>query len=96
MRRSNSEQLQSILNQFLRDEGLETPLNQYRIIEEWKNTIGKSFEKQTDNIFIKNQKLYVKIRSSVIRQELSMCSRRLAQQLNEGVKAQVITDVVFI
>ncbi len=96
MRRSNAEQLGAILNQFIREEGLETPLNQYRIIEAWKNTIGKSFAKYTDNVFIKNQTLYIKLRSSVIKQELSMCAPQLARQLNNEVNAQVISHVVFL
>ena len=57
MRKSKPEKLQDIVNQFIREEGLETPLNQYRIIDTWKNTVGKSFEKYTESIFIKNQKL---------------------------------------
>ena len=96
MRKSKPEKLQDIVNQFIREEGLETPLNQYRIIDTWKNTVGKSFEKYTERIFIKNQKLYIKIHSSVIKQELSMYSRQLAQQLNNEVKSQVIVDIVFI
>ena len=96
MRKSKPEKLQVIVNQFIREEGLETPRNQYRIIDTWKNTVGKSFEKYTESIFIKNQKLYIKIHSSVIKQELSMYSRQLAQQLNNEVKSQVIVDIVFI
>ncbi len=96
MRKSNAEQLGAILNQFMREEGLETPLNQYRIIEAWKNTIGKSFEKYTENAFIKNQTLYIKLRSSVIKQELRMCAPQLTRQLNEEVKAQVISNIIFI
>ena len=96
MRKSKPEKLQDIVNQFIREEGLETPLNQYRIIDTWKNTVGKSSEKYTESIFIKNQKLYIKIHSSVIKQELSMYSRQLAQQLNNEVKSQVIFDIVFI
>ena len=96
MRKSKPEKLQDIVNQFIREEGLETPLNQYRIIDTWKNTVGKSSEKYTESIFIKNQKLYIKIHSSVIKQELSMYSRQLAQQLNNEVKSQVIVDIVFI
>ncbi len=96
MRRSNAEQLGDILNQFIREEGLETPLNQYRIIEAWKNTVGKSFAKYTENVFIKNQTLYIKLRSSIIRQELSMCAPQLARQLNNEVNAQVIANIIFI
>ncbi len=96
MRKSNAEQLGAIINQFMREEGLETPLNQYRIIEAWKNTVGKSFAKYTDNVFIKNQTLYIKLRSSVVKQELTMCAPQITRNLNDEVGAQVIANTVFI
>lgn len=96
MRQSKSEKLGDIVNQILRLNGLETPLNQHRIIEVWKNNIGRSFERYTENIFIKNQILYIKLNSSVVRNELSMHAKVLANKLNNEVNAQVITNIVFI
>jgi len=96
MRQSKSEKLGDIVNQILRLSGLETPLNQHRIIEVWKNNIGRSFERYTENIFIKNQTLYIKLNSSVVRNELSMHAKVLANKLNNEVNAQVITNIVFI
>lgn len=96
MRKSKSEQLGDIVNQILRANGLETPLNQYRVVEAWKATIGKSFEKYTENIFIKNQSLYVKLNSPALKNELSMYSRKMAEQLNKEVNAQVIVNIIFI
>ena len=96
MRQSKSEKLGDIVNQILRLNGLETPLNQHRIIEVWKNNIGKSFEKYTENIFIKNQTLYIKLNSSVVRNELSMHTKTLANKLNKEVNALVITNIVFL
>ena len=96
MRQSKSEKLGDIVNQILRLNGLETPLNKHRIIEVWKNNIGRSFERYTENIFIKNQTLYIKLNSSVVRNELSMHAKVLANKLNNEVNAQVITNIVFI
>ena len=39
--------------------------------------------------------LFVTVTSSVLRQELLMNRRSLVAKLNEAVKAQVITDIVF-
>lgn len=96
MRQSKSEKLGDIVNQILRLNGLETPLNQHRIIEVWKSNIGRSFERYTENIFIKNQTLYIKLNSSVVRNELSMHAKVLVNKLNNEVNAQVITNIVFI
>ena len=38
MKRNNTEKLGDVIMQLLRQEGLETPLNQYRLIDSWKET----------------------------------------------------------
>lgn len=95
MKKSNTEPLRDILMRFLRQEGLETPLNQYRLIEAWKEVVGPSVARYTSNLYIKNQTLYVHLTSSVLRQELLLGRTLLVRNLNNKVGAQVITDIVF-
>lgn len=95
MKKSNTEPLRDILMRFLRQEGLETPLNQYRLIEAWKEVVGPSVARYTSNLYIKNQTLYVHLTSSVLRQELLLGRSLLVRNLNNKVGAQVITDIVF-
>lgn len=49
----------------------------------------------TENLYIRNQVLYVHFTSSVLRQELMMERKILVQKLNERVGSLVITDIVF-
>lgn len=95
MRKCNAEQLGAIISQLMREEGLETPLNQYRLIDSWQDVMGQGIMKYTGNIFIKNQTLYVQITSPVIKSDLMMGRSMLVRRLNEKVKAQVITNIVF-
>ena len=95
MKKSNTEPLRDILMRFLRQEGLETPLNQYRLIEAWKEVVGPGVTRYTSNLYIKNQTLYVHLTSSVLRQELLLGRSLLVRNLNNKVGAQVITDIVF-
>jgi predicted nucleic acid-binding Zn ribbon protein len=95
MRRRNTEQLGEVIRKFLRQEGLETPLNQYRLVEAWKDVVGTGIANYTQQIYIKNQTLWVHLTSPVLRQELMMTRQILVRRLNEKVGAQVITDIVF-
>ena len=72
MKRNNTEQVGDVIRRLLRQEGLETPLNEYRLIEAWKDVVGPVIVRYTQNLYIKNQVLYVHLSSSVLRQELSM------------------------
>ena len=94
MKRNNAEQIGDVLRQFLRQQGLETPLNEYRLVDAWKDVVGPVITSYTTNLFIKNQILYVSLSSSVIRQELMMGREMLIRNLNAQVGSQVIVNIV--
>ncbi len=95
MKRKKSEILTDVLLRFLREAGLESPLNQYRLIQAWKDIAGQAAASQTHNIYIKNQTLIVQITSPALRTNLLMCKHQLVKKLNAAVKADVITDLVI-
>ena len=41
MKRTNSEVVGDLLRQFLRQQGLEAPLNEYRLIQGWEHVMGQ-------------------------------------------------------
>lgn len=95
MKRTQSEQVGQVLRAFLRQYGLESPLNEHRILNAWNEVVGDVAARYTGEMFIKNQCLYVTIRSSIMRNELMMIRKSLVDKLNSKVGAQVITDIVF-
>lgn len=95
MKRKKAISIGDLVRQYLRDEGLETPLNQHRLISSWGEVMGNGILNYTGELFIKNQTLWVKINSSVLRQELSVGRNQIVRRLNEHVGTQVITDVKF-
>lgn len=82
-----------LLNAYLRNEGLETPLLQKRLIDAWSTVTGNMISRYTEDKFIKNQTLYVKITNPALRQDLSMMRTQLVRRLNTAVGSAVITDV---
>ena len=78
-----------------RQNGLESPLNEYRLVEAWAEVVGPSIARYTSNLYIKNQILYVHLTSSVLRQELMMGRDLLVRNLNQQVGAQVIVNIIF-
>ena len=96
MERRKSEAIGDVLQRFRREEGLETPLAQYRVIQAWPQVAGKAVANATTELYIKNQTLYARLTSAVLRSELMMQRQALAYALNQYVQAQVITDVVLM
>lgn len=95
MRRNNAEKVGDILRRFLRQESLESPLNEQRIIDLWPKMLGPAMAKYTRNLYIRNQILYVHLSSAALRQELMMGRELLVRKLNEKVGANVITNIIF-
>ena len=95
MRKQKAEPLGDLVRQMLREEGLETPYNEYLLIEAWPEVMGKGISSHTIDLHIRNRVLYVHLNSSVIRAELMSGRKFLVHRLNEFVGAQVIDNIVF-
>jgi len=79
----------------LRNQGLETPLLQKRLIEAWPTIAGDAIAGYTTNVRIYNQTLYVSISVPALRADLGMRRQEFVKRLNDYVGAQVITDIRF-
>ncbi len=93
MFRRKVQSLDEILQKLLRDEGLEQPLLQRRVVDAWPTVVGRTVTEYTRTCFIKNQTLFVKIDNPALRQDLSMMRSQLVKRLNEQVGALIVTDV---
>ena len=95
MKRGGVKSISELVRATCREEGLETPLNEYRLIKAWSQVLGENVNNYTGEMYIKNQILYVHVTSSVLRQELMMNKKNLVRRLNDHVQAQVITDIIL-
>ncbi len=95
MKKNNAEPIGNLIQQYLRQESLEAPLNEQRLINSWKKVLGPVVSSYTRNLYIKNQILYVQLSSAPLRQELMMGRELLIRNLNARVGAQVITNIIF-
>ncbi|MBQ6652013.1 MAG: DUF721 domain-containing protein [Prevotella sp.] len=93
MFRKKAERLDTLIQQVLRQQGLETPLQQKRLIDAWPVVVGTTVERYTAERYIKNQTLHVKITNPALRQDLSMMRSQLVSRLNQSVGTFVISDI---
>ena len=90
MKRNDAEQIGKLIRTFLRQESLESPLNEQRLINSWAEILGPTIASYT-----REQILYVHLTSAALRQELMMGRDLLVRNLNRHVGAQVITNIIF-
>ena len=89
------QQLKDLILRNLRAQGLETPLLQKRLIDSWQEVAGHTIANYTQQVYIRNQTLYVHLTSPALRADLSMMRGELVKKLNEHVGSQVIADIRF-
>ena len=92
--------VKDLIMRTLREQGLETPLHQKRLVESWPQVAGPAIMRYTLNTYIYNQTLYnqtlyVRLSNPALRADLSMRRQEFTQKLNAVVGEQVITDVRF-
>ena len=79
----------------LRAQGLETPLQQKRLIEAWPEVMGDLIAGYTQEVFIKNQTLHVKLTNPALRADLAMMRADIVKKLNAAGGSQVIVEIRF-
>lgn len=95
MFRRNSILVKEVILKALREQGLETPLLQKRLIDSWPEVMGSAIASYTDQLYIRNQTLFVHLTSPALRFELSMQRQDIVNRLNAHAGSQVIADVRF-
>jgi predicted nucleic acid-binding Zn ribbon protein len=95
MEKTNTRQIREILNEFLRENKLDSRFKERNLVESWEELMGRTISRATKKIYIKDRKLFVVISSSVIRNELYMLKQEIVMKLNERVGENIITELVL-
>ena len=93
MFRRKVQPLDDLLNQFLRQEGLESSPITETYYCCMGHCAGETVARYTQEKFIKNQTLFVKIINPALRANLCMMQSDLVKKLNATVGSMVISEV---
>jgi predicted nucleic acid-binding Zn ribbon protein len=95
MFRRDVAELRDLIMRNLREQGLETPLLQRRLVNAWPTVAGDTVARYTREAVIRNQTLFIRLSSPALRADLSMRRQTLVKELNDYVGALIITDIRF-
>lgn len=94
MKKSNETSVGDAIRQFLKDNRLEDKLNETRLISAWETVTGALVARHTEKLQIRNRKLYVKVDSASLRQEIDYQRTKLRIELNQVAGAEVIDEII--
>lgn len=95
MRRTNTQPLKEVIQEYVDAMKMRSKLREVSLISQWERQVGRTIAAATIDIYVSNRKLFVKLNSSVIRNELLLVKDRLKDKLNENVGSEVITEIVL-
>lgn len=71
-------------------------LNEVTVVSSWELVMGKAVALKTQEVFVKQGKLFVRLTSAPLKHELVMAKTRVAEMINEAVGVNVIQEVIFL
>ncbi len=95
MRRSNTRPIGEVLSEYIDAFRLKGKLAEVALLHSWEEVVGGNIASRTKDLKISNQVLYVKIESSILRQELMMIRSEVVKRLNEKAGSEVIKEIVL-
>lgn len=94
-RQSEEQPLNELVSKILKAYGLQDKMKNYDLIAAWPEIMGPAVAKRTTDIRIENQVLYLKIDSSVMRDELFHGKQIIIERCNHHAKETIIRDIWF-
>jgi len=97
MRRANSNTniLATLLNKIISNPKIADKLDNIKAIETFDELVGKNIQKYITETNVYNKKLFVKIKSSTVRNELSYQKNKIINEINKTLGKTVLLDIIL-
>ncbi|RZL31775.1 MAG: DUF721 domain-containing protein [Pedobacter sp.] len=96
MRKPNDITLKEAITKMLSVYRLRGKYDETGVVSHWPELMGTAVANRTTQIYVSNGKLFVRIESSVIKNELLMVRTGIIDKLNERAGGKVISEIVFL
>ena len=94
MRRTKTQLMGELLEEFFRRPYIAAKIAEGKLPDTWRTVVGDRVANETTELKIENHILHVRIRSSVLRQELFYQRDALRDALNEQAGVRLINAVI--
>lgn len=95
MRTKNDITIGKALDMMIDDLKLRSKINESRIRDGWAEIMGKPIAKYTSSVTLRDGKLYIKIDSAPLKQELNYSREKIRELFNKEFGDNVVKDVVI-
>ena len=87
--------LSNVMRKILKNPKLSKRLDNIKIIEIWNELIGSNLQKYVLDSKVYNGKLFIKLKSSTLRNEFTYKKSELLKEINKSFGKKIIEDIIF-
>ncbi|MDA8728753.1 MAG: DUF721 domain-containing protein [Flavicella sp.] len=88
--------LKNLMGEVLKENNLSKGMKKISIQENWASLMGNGVVSYTQEVTLKGTTLYVKLNSSVLREELSYGKEKIRAMMNEALGKEEIKKIMFL
>ena len=96
MRKPNDKSIKEAMDQLLQVYKLQQKFDETALIAAWPEIMGVAIANRTKELYIRQKKLFVRVESSVIKNELMMMRSQIIEKMNERAGGEVIVEIVLL
>ncbi|MCF8331155.1 MAG: DUF721 domain-containing protein [Bacteroidales bacterium] len=93
-KKDNQQLLGDIVRQLVDYYGLGSKLDEINIGHLWDENMGQMIAKHTNNIYLHEKTLVIELDSAALRNELAYGKERIRNMINEGLKKNLVEEVI--
>ncbi len=95
MKRASAQSVGEIIDNFLKQERLDTRLDEHRAVALWPEVVGPGINRYTVNRTVKNGVMTVVLSSASLRNEMMLSRSALMRRINDMLGGEVIKEIIF-
>ena len=95
MKKSNQQSIGAVIKKLLKNQKLEGRLKELDVLKLSEELLGKNLMKYINDLSVKNGTLIIKVKSAVVRNELSYQKSEIIKKINEQVGNEIIKEIIL-
>lgn len=88
--------IKQAIDQMLDTYKIRKKFDETALVAGWPEIIGAAIANRTQQLYVRDRKLFIKVESAVVKNELVLMRSMIISRLNEHVGQEVIDDIVIL
>ena len=94
-KRGEIKNISKVLEDVISQKHFKVGIDNIKVQEAWVKTMGENIQKYTYNVEFKNGKMYIKLKSSVLKEELIFEKNKVINLINQELGKEYVKELVL-